>query len=273
MSRIDESVPAGAEPRPSVAVGRMLFTMVDPNRGHEVAYNRWYERDHFYGGCMVGPHLFAGGRFVATRRLKDLRFPAQSPFANPVDAGSYLSVYWVESPYEDEHFAWARKQVFWLYKNGRGFSERTHAHTKLYDFEGSMKSRTDGVPIELALDHRYGGLVVIASEPSAGASHDDLRQAAAAKVPGLFGGGIDLMSDWHLHVEPAFTAPMELGAEGGTAGRLVQLGFVEAAPDQVWPAVRTYAEALAASGAGTVTFAAPFLATVVGTDKYSDELW
>ena len=38
-----------------VQVGSMLLTMVDPLPGHEVAYNRWYERDHFYAGCMVGP--------------------------------------------------------------------------------------------------------------------------------------------------------------------------------------------------------------------------
>jgi len=29
-----------------VPVGGMLFTMVDPEPGHEVDYNRWYERDH-----------------------------------------------------------------------------------------------------------------------------------------------------------------------------------------------------------------------------------
>ena len=56
-----------------VRAGSMLFTLVDPSRGHEVAYNRWYERDHFYAGCMVGPWLFAGSRWVAPRRLKDLR--------------------------------------------------------------------------------------------------------------------------------------------------------------------------------------------------------
>ena len=66
-----------------VKVGSMLFTMVDPHRGHEAAYNRWYERDHFYAGCMIGPWLFAGGRWVATRALKDRRFPADSPFAEP----------------------------------------------------------------------------------------------------------------------------------------------------------------------------------------------
>src|SRR5690606_13438681 len=30
-----------------VVLGSALFTLVDPHRGHEVAYNRWYERDHF----------------------------------------------------------------------------------------------------------------------------------------------------------------------------------------------------------------------------------
>ena len=38
-----------------VRLGSMLFTLVEPHRGHEVAYNRWYERDHFYAGCMIGP--------------------------------------------------------------------------------------------------------------------------------------------------------------------------------------------------------------------------
>ena len=42
----------GAEAEP-VKLGSMLLTLVEPHRGHEVAYNRWYERDHFYSGCMV----------------------------------------------------------------------------------------------------------------------------------------------------------------------------------------------------------------------------
>jgi hypothetical protein len=66
---------------------------------------------------------------------------------------------------------------------------------------------------------------------------------------------------------------MQLGAEGGTDERLVQMGFVEGSPEPVWPAVRAYADAIDASGAGRVTFAAPFLPTIVGTDTYTDELW
>ena len=51
-----------------IKVGAMLFTMVDPNPGFEVAYNRWYERDHFYAGCMIGPGMLAG-RAAAGQRL------------------------------------------------------------------------------------------------------------------------------------------------------------------------------------------------------------
>src|SRR4051812_24970925 len=71
-----------------VKVGSMLFTMVDPHRGHEVAYTRWYERDHFYAGCRVGPWLFAGRGWVAPRQLRALRFPDDSSIARPsVSAG------------------------------------------------------------------------------------------------------------------------------------------------------------------------------------------
>jgi len=56
-----------------IRLGSALFTLVEPHRGHEVAYNRWYERDHFYAGCMIGPWYFAGRRWVCTRELKDLR--------------------------------------------------------------------------------------------------------------------------------------------------------------------------------------------------------
>ena len=108
-----------------IRVGSMLFTMVDPEKGYEVEYNRWYERDHFYAGCMIGPKLFAGKRWVATKELKDLRFPrGDTPVASPVEAGSYLAIYYVLEGGHDEHFAWASDQVVWLYQNNRGFPNR-----------------------------------------------------------------------------------------------------------------------------------------------------
>jgi hypothetical protein len=41
----------------------------------------------------------------------------------------------------------------------------------------------------------------------------------------------------------------------------------------VWDAFHDYAKTIVAGGVGKVTFAAPFLATVVGTDTYTDQLW
>src|SRR5206468_5620989 len=78
-----------------IELGSILFTLVEPHRGHEVAYNRWYERDHFYAGCMIGPWLFAGRRFVATRSLKDLRRGRDADLFGGRDLGTYLAVYWI----------------------------------------------------------------------------------------------------------------------------------------------------------------------------------
>ena len=126
-----------------IKVGSMLLTLVDPNRGYEVAYNRWYERDHFYAGCMIGPFLFAGSRWVATRALKDARWPNDDEtIASPPDAGSYVAIYWVEKGHHADHFdVWARHQVRELYAEGRGFAERKHTHTVLYDHIGSRLPR------------------------------------------------------------------------------------------------------------------------------------
>ena len=140
-----------------VKVGSMLLTLVDPNRGYEAAYNRWYERDHFYAGCMIGPFLFAGSRWVATRALKDARWPGDDEtVASPPDAGSYVAIYWVERGHHADHFdVWARHQVRELYAQGRGFAARRHTHTVLYEHLGACYRDGDPVPIELALDHGY----------------------------------------------------------------------------------------------------------------------
>jgi hypothetical protein len=66
---------------------------------------------------------------------------------------------------------------------------------------------------------------------------------------------------------------MALGTDGGSPDRVVQLLFMEGDPAASWDRVRAYAERVDRGGAGRVTFAAPFLATVVGTDTYTDRLW
>ncbi len=158
-----------------VRVGSMLYTLVDPHRGHERAYNRWYERDHFYAGCMAGPWFFAGRRWVATRELKDLRFPVDSPVAAPVDKGSFLATYWVLEGKHDECWAWANDQVWHLYQQGRGFAKRDHAHSVLFDSPWSHYRDADPVPVELAFDHNYAGLVSVFVDCNESTTDDEFR--------------------------------------------------------------------------------------------------
>ena len=277
--------PFGADTE--VRVGSMLFTMVDPSRGHEVAYNRWYERDHFYGGCLIGPWLFAGRRWVATRELRDLRFPTDAPadsaVAEPVDAGSYLATYFVHKGHEAEHFAWANRQVFELYANDRGFDERHHAHTVLYFTTGDDHRDADGVPAHMALDHPYAGLVSVHVDRADDVSHPDLTawfaESAASELFSPGPDGSPSPVDQVLHWRPIIPkgsegdAPMDLGSGPGTKARSMHLLFLQADPREAWDRIRAYADAVDASGLATVRLVAPWIPTIPGTDTYTDQLW
>ena len=276
--------PYGADDE--VAVGSMLFTLVDPSPGHEVAYNRWYERDHLYSGCMVGPWLFANRRWVATRPLKDLRYPTDVPadvaVADPVDSGSYLATYFIHKGHEAEHFAWANRQVFELYSNGRGFDERTHAHTSLYFHVGDDHRDPDGVPTHMALDHPYSGLVSVHVDRADGVKHPEYaewfsREAAPALFADRSGerSPVDQVQHWRPIIPKGEEgkAPMELGTGPGTRQRSLALMFLTSEPAAAWERVQSCTEAIDASGLATVRLAAPFIPTVPGTDAYTDQLW
>ncbi len=270
-----------------IKIGRMLFTLVDPHPGHEKAYNRWYERDHYYAGCLIGPGWFSGARWVATRTLKDLRTPAESPVAEPFDAGSFLSTYWVLRDTEDPE--WSSRQVRWIYANNRGFDQRTHVHTGRYAYASTTYRDDDGVPVELAFDHHYRGLGVVMLEPAGQATPEaviaESEQAAGRQ---LFGDRrIDMVVSLVPFVRTAVVpeaAPGEkpapgapggpsLGTEGGSPERVLQLVLIETGPVEVWERVRAYAADLEASGTARATFVAPFHRSVVGTDTYVDQIW
>lgn len=258
-----------------IQIGSMLLTLVDPHRGHEVAYNRWYERDHFYAGCMVGPWLFAGSRWVATRRLKDLRVSdGRGEVADPVDAGSYVAIYWVHADRDEEHWAWAGEQVHWLYENDRGFAERSHVHTVLFDYVTTAYRDDDPVPIQLALDHGYSGIALVASDRVEGVSEGEFAAWTDEKADWR-GGAIASISTWRPQPRDEITgnAPMDLGTGTGGPERAMQLAFLEGDPVDAWNDVARYAASIDASGLARVCFAGPFAKTVVGTDTYSDALW
>jgi hypothetical protein len=244
----------------------MLFTLVEPHRGHEVAYNRWYERDHFYAGCMVGPWLFAGRRFVATRALKDLRFGSAVDCFGGAGLGSYLAVYWILDGRHDEHVDWALRQVRWLHAHDRMFEHRDHVHTLLYRYEWAAGGADDGVPPELALDHPFGGLTATLVRPADGvgpAEVGDYVRARFAPELELGFSPIPLPRD----------APVTQRGLDRLDGCLLTLGFTTEPPDRRWDEQRAAAGALRADGVGEMLWTAPFLPTVPGTDTYTDQLW
>ena len=261
-----------------VKVGSMLLTMVDPHVGFEKAYNRWYERDHYYMGCMVGPWMFAGSRWVAPRALKDLRWPQGDTVARPFDAGSYVAIYWVEEGHHKDHFSdWAVPQVHSIYAQGRGFAERRHIHTILFDRIGEVYRDTDGVPLDLALDARYDGIVAVWMDARDGKSARDLhaRLAETAMPRMVSGSSIETASSWTPSPgegEPKNT-PMDLGSHSGGPNRLCQLLFCRGDVRDVLGRVHAYTEQIEQDGLADIRLVAPFFATQVGTDKYTDELW
>jgi hypothetical protein len=258
-----------------IELGTVLFTMVEPHRGHEVEYNRWYEHDHFYSGCMVGADTFAGDRFVATRHLKDLRYPAVSPMTPEVSIGSFLAIYWVLKGHHDEWNRWSVDNVRQLHQQGRMFPDRDHIHTGLYEHSWSIQRGERTTPIELALDRPYPGLVVNVGELSEGSTFDDLHSWTRAWAddafvtewgPDLIGASrpLPLLAD----------APADVPRVPNADRRFVQLHFLDHEPEHRWDdGWAQFGAQLDASGVATHLWTAPFKQTVFGTDRYTDELW
>jgi hypothetical protein len=259
-----------------IQLGTVLYTMVEPRRGHEVAYNRWYERDHFYAGCMVGAYQFAGDRFVATRRLKDLRYPASSPMCPDPMSGSYLALYWVLEGHHDEWNRWAVDQVTELHEAGRMFSERDHIHTALYDHQWSMQRAEWGTSIELALDRDYPGLVVNVGEVVPGHSMDEVEawtKDTWGKMAMSARWGPDLVAS-STPLPLLADAPADVPRIPNADRRFLQLHFLDHDPAEGWQeGYAQFGDQLEASQLATHVWTAPFIQTVVGTDEYTDELW
>ena len=254
-----------------IKLGSILFTLVEPHEGHEVDYNRWYERDHFYAGCMVGPGILAGKRWVATRPYKDLRVVTEdSPVRN---AGSYLALYWVERSQQNEWGTWGAKEVHRLHEQGRMFPHREHIHTRMYRYRWGAFRDADGVPAELALDHPYAGLVLVmldrAPERAAALERWLREEYLPRTLPGspaamCLGLGPMPLSD---------EIPAYIPRPQGLERRTLLAVFLERDPRECWKDLfEPLGRAVESSGLGRVTLAAPFIPTIPGADRYSDEL-
>lgn len=256
-----------------IALGSVLVSLLDPEPGAEARFHRWYERDHFYAGVMIGPWFFAGRRFVATRELKDLRLPERGPILDDVRRGSYLTLYWILAGHHEEAASWSTQQVAKLIANDRMLPGRRPVHAGFYRHRWSAFRDADGVPAELALDHPFAGvaLVMIDRPPERAAllerwlREDELPRALAGS-PVAMGLGLEPMP---LPPEVPAYIPRPTDLER----RALVAYFVEADPRRCWSDFfLAQADRLARTGLGSVSLAAPFIPTIPGSDRYADEL-
>jgi hypothetical protein len=220
--------------RPSgVTIGTAIVSYIEPHPGQAVAFNRWYERDHFPATVKAGPGVFAAQRFVATRACKTRRLAGRL-LGDPA-RGSYLGVAWVLPGKQAEWDAWVAAEMETIAAEGRLFPGRDHIHTAVYRFV----EQSGGIDAILALDRGFAGVVVAAGERDV--PRLDLVEAAVV-----------------LEVERTVVSEAQPPPH-----RLV-LGFVEDDPLDTFDRSAARLE-----GCG---FASPFLATRPGTDDYADDL-
>jgi hypothetical protein len=261
---------------PEIALGTVLFSIVEPRPGHEREFHRWYERDHFYAGCMAGQNYFSGRRWVATKPLKALRFPADTPVTPDISKGSYLVTYWILDGTYAETLRWSVDQVLQLHKQNRMQPARENVSTAFYRYDWGVFRDEDGVPPELALEHPYKGIAVTMIDRDARVGEADLsawlkddylpRMMANSSVAMTLCLRPRALPDDAPSYVPR-PDPDELDR------RYLLLSFLQADPRDGWAAAFAgFDRALAEAGLGKLIYAAPFIPTVPGTDKYVDEL-
>jgi hypothetical protein len=257
-----------------VKIGSALITMVEPHPGHEHAYNRWYEDDHFYAGAMAMPWMFSGRRWVAPTELQKLRYPADSAVAQPIEAGKYISLYWItEGRYED-HLRWTVGTNQRLLPDGRVYLDRTHTFTSFQGYKG-VSYRDETGPRDIhSLDYPYGGLVVeVIDAPDAAGRERLLQWLKEEQVPAALKGSTAAMCLYFVPMplpgdKMAYVKDVE-----GVDNRLTLLWFTEGDPRESWETIFAPAgDQVTAAGVGRVELVAPFFPTVPGTDKYVDQL-
>ena len=122
------------------------------------------------------------------------------------------------------------------------------------------------MPVELALDRPYPGMVAMigeAGDAGVDAVTDWLGARGCPSDVALVGTPLPLRGDRPADVP-----------DQPTGNRFLHLHFSLHDPLAVWD--ERYAPIgadLEAAGLGRIVFASPFLATVLGTDTYTDQLW
>lgn len=287
----ESSYQPGADPAyrqlPSVGphaplLGGALITWVEPTPEHVVGYNRWYEDDHMITGAMVMPWMFSCRRFVAPKSVQHLRGPVGSRVAEPLEAGKYIGIYWINEGRIEDHEQWSLGANRRLHAEGRGsyrghdqnpLEERRHIFTSFSDFLGA-NYRDDAVPrVVHTLMQPYQGLVVQVIDGEGG-NRDRLDAWLENEyLPSVVHGPVAVATRFGPRPLPPdkLSHVRELD---GVEGIVTVLHFLDSPPDDAWETHFANAESeIAASGVGTLGIQAAFIPTNQGTNDYVDQLF
>jgi hypothetical protein len=257
-----------------VELGHAIFALVEPHPGHEVAWNRWYERDHLIAAGSCAPWTIATQRWIATRREKALRYPARNPICEPVSRGSFLAAIWIQSGRYDDQQRWVAEQVAVLAANDRNFDRRDVLTTAGYDYLGGALRDADGVPPELALDRRYPGVVLVWTERRPETSLDALRVWLTRDfLPGAIEKSPIAMALCFTPKPKAAWWPKAAPEVPGVGERILLACFSEEDPAACFERrFAGLAAAIDAGGRGRTLLVAPFAPLVPGVDPPVDLL-
>lgn len=249
-----------------VALGSALLTLVDPERGAEVEFNRWYERDHLYAGALLGPGVFAGCRYVARAAEKAQRRTDGDP-----NRGSMLALYWLVGDGAD-YWSWSSENVRELIAAGRMSPQGRVRSALALQRPWAQHRDPDGVPVEVALDRRFPALLLVMLDAEPGASVTELAAwyRSACVEPTLAGSGAALTVGFE---------PRPIDVTTGTPAvdgpaQVVALWFLDSDdPAGTAQLIEAHEKAMSGSAYGHTAYLSPFVVTVPGTDQHLDALW
>jgi hypothetical protein len=250
-----------------VSIGSVVFALIDPTPGHELEFNHWYERDHYYTAGLAAPGVFSAGRYIAPRWCKALRRPTDDGRADDRGAGSHLALYFVMDGHDSDRVVWATEQVAAAAEEDRLFTEREHRHTWSYSVAWSWVDPDAGVPPALVLDRRYGGATVAFVDLAEGVGAGDLQAAEADSGELVDSVGVVLALLPSYEVMPS-TWLGEIDPET----RITLVYFHDGDVAAGWEASRGRIARLERDGLCSVVWASPFVVNVFGTDLHADEL-
>jgi hypothetical protein len=189
--------------------------------------------------------------------------------------GSYLALYWILEGHHQEAEDWAVRQVNQLIAQGRMLDSRAPAQAGFYRHRWSALRDADGVPAELALEHPFAGVVMLMIDRAPDVSAEQLdRWYVEDHLPATLAGSAAAMCVALDPIPLPDDAPSYVERPAGLDRRSLHLYFLDRSPAECWTDLfAQHGARLASLGLGEVTYAAPFIPTLPGTDRYANELW